>query len=112
MTEFIGPVFQPNKSKGRTYYIMPRFSMEPVYDIIEGSDHAMRSVAGAQPQLEARVMFRYTGEVFGVTSTTAKRWHREGVSLYQADEIAVKLGRHPTQLWPDWQTAEIESVKR
>jgi lambda repressor-like predicted transcriptional regulator len=31
-----------------------------------------------------------------------QRWRREGVPLYSADAIAVALGCHPVEVWPEW----------
>jgi hypothetical protein len=30
------------------------------------------------------------------------KWVRDGVPLYSADRIAIELGRHPFEIWPEW----------
>jgi lambda repressor-like predicted transcriptional regulator len=30
------------------------------------------------------------------------KWVHDGVPLYSADRIAVALGRHPVEIWPEW----------
>ena len=43
-------------------------------------------------------------EVFGVTRSTVQRWRTPncGLSIWQADKYAIKLGLHPQQIWTDW----------
>jgi hypothetical protein len=39
----------------------------------------------------------------GVTVKTAKRWIRQNtfLSLYKADRLAIRAGKHPIQVWGD-----------
>lgn len=39
-------------------------------------------------------------------------WRERGVAYFDADEIAIRLGLHPAELWPDWWQIEppIEDV--
>lgn len=30
------------------------------------------------------------------------KWVQHGVPLYSADRIAIALGRHPFEIWPEW----------
>jgi lambda repressor-like predicted transcriptional regulator len=37
------------------------------------------------------------------------KWRRRGVSLDRADAIAVALGLHPVEVWPEWYTVTEEA---
>lgn len=41
---------------------------------------------------------------FGVTRSTILRWRnpRTMLNQYDADHYAIKLGKHPSEIWPDW----------
>jgi hypothetical protein len=39
---------------------------------------------------------------FGVSKAAVSKWRERGLSCVQADELAVRLGLHPCELWPDW----------
>ena len=43
-------------------------------------------------------------EIFGVHRVTAQRWRNPTTMLDQwdADRYAVQLGKHPSEIWPDW----------
>lgn len=41
-------------------------------------------------------------EVVGVGRTAVWKWRHNGLSVEQADRIAVRLGLHPSCLWPEW----------
>lgn len=38
----------------------------------------------------------------GARRTSVYRWRRNGLSVLQADRIAIALGLHPSTLWPEW----------
>lgn len=38
----------------------------------------------------------------GVNRGQVSAWDRRGIPLDEADGLAVALGRHPAELWPDW----------
>lgn len=38
----------------------------------------------------------------GVNASAVTRWKERGLSLAQADDIAVRLGLHPMEVWPDF----------
>ena len=47
--------------------------------------------------------------VFGVSTNAVRRWHRVGLSVWQADRLAVKrLGVHPAMIWPDWGRESVD----
>ncbi len=43
-------------------------------------------------------------EVLGVSRITISQWRNKnrGLSIWQADKYAIKLGMHPQQIWTDW----------
>ena len=38
----------------------------------------------------------------GSDTATLYRYRNQGVPVFTADRLAVKLGMHPCQVWPDW----------
>lgn len=41
--------------------------------------------------------------ILGVSRRTIERWGAEGISVWRADELAIKgLGVHPASIWSDW----------
>lgn len=38
----------------------------------------------------------------GTNATKVRRWRTTGITVDDADRIAVSLGRHPVELWPNW----------
>jgi lambda repressor-like predicted transcriptional regulator len=42
----------------------------------------------------------------GVARSTIYKWRRSGLTLFQADRVAIALGVHPSTLWPDWFTVD------
>ncbi len=42
------------------------------------------------------------GEMMGVSTRTVNRWANEGVPARRADAVAISLGAHPLELWPDY----------
>lgn len=61
---------------------------------------------------EPRVPLEPLVRRYGTVSTLARalgkdrmqvsRWRRDGVPVVSADHIAVALGMHPVEVWPDW----------
>lgn len=41
-------------------------------------------------------------ELARVDRRTVHRWRHEGLTLEVADDVAVRLGFHPSEVWPDW----------
>ena len=35
-----------------------------------------------------------------------RRLRRDGLTVWQSDEIAIGLGVHPSRIWPDWWKAD------
>ena len=42
----------------------------------------------------------------GVSRQTATRWRNEGIPLFAADKLAIRLGVHPLIIWPTFHTEE------
>ena len=40
--------------------------------------------------------------ITGMSRSTLYGYRRHGLSVWQADDIAVNLGVHPSAIWPDW----------
>jgi hypothetical protein len=38
----------------------------------------------------------------GLPVTTVRKWSTQGLSTLQADEVAIRLGLHPSAIWGDW----------
>ena len=43
-------------------------------------------------------------EMFGVQRATIVRWRNQGVMFNwsMADEMAIRVGFHPAEIWPNW----------
>lgn len=41
-------------------------------------------------------------QMLGVTPRSLQRWRETGLPWGKADALAVKVGFHPSDLWPDW----------
>jgi transcriptional regulator with XRE-family HTH domain len=44
------------------------------------------------------------GAVLGVSRTRVQQWRKGTTNLdpYTADKLAIKLGKHPSQIWTNW----------
>ena len=38
----------------------------------------------------------------GYPLRTIQRWKTNGIPLYSADRLAIRLGVHPANIWPQW----------
>lgn len=62
------------------------FDFAPVAHVLEGrSTHAQERALHVSPK-------------------TLRRYKAEGLTVWQADRAAVRLGYHPANLWPQWWT--------
>lgn len=43
-----------------------------------------------------------TARALGVHPRQVYRWRAGGVTWAQADELAVAVGLHPAEVWPEW----------
>lgn len=70
-----------------------------------------------QPKYQASKLLRLTpglsdtkaATIFGVNRSTVLRWRNPKTMLDQwdADHYAIKLGKHPSEIWPDWFDIQI-----
>jgi len=47
-------------------------------------------------------------ELVGVSRTQTYRWIDAGLTAIEADEVAISLGVHPSELWVEWLTVVPE----
>jgi lambda repressor-like predicted transcriptional regulator len=64
------------------------------------------SYAGLVRWLQHRYDLEHTGyrtiaKTIGMTTNTVFMWDKTGVPLWTADKLAVKLGAHPADIWPE-----------
>lgn len=38
----------------------------------------------------------------GINARQVHRWRKTGLTVHQADVLAVRAGFHPAEVWPDW----------
>lgn len=38
----------------------------------------------------------------GLDTSTVRQWERRGLGTIRADQVAIKLGVHPSAVWTDW----------
>lgn len=48
----------------------------------------------------------------GISGESARRYESEGLTVWQADRLAVRLGFHPANVWPDWWGTAPASLRR
>jgi lambda repressor-like predicted transcriptional regulator len=64
--------------------------------------------AARQPRLPLEPLVQRCGSASalaratGIERTQLARWRRDGVPLDSADRVAIAVGRHPAEVWPDW----------
>ena len=60
-------------------------------------------------QFEEGVVASRIGQQLGVRRGTIQRWrdHETFLDPYAADHFAIKLGKHPSQIWTDWFDIEV-----
>ena len=47
-------------------------------------------------------------ELTGFSARTLHRWVHDGVPVDEADRIAVKLGMHVAEIWPEWWSLVVQ----
>lgn len=47
--------------------------------------------------------------LLGIDQASASKMATCGLTFWQADRLAVALGAHPAELWPDWMQYSISS---
>lgn len=48
----------------------------------------------------------------GHTRSAFQGWAHRGIPIYTADTIAVSLGMHPCEAWPEWPTITVAPLRR
>lgn len=41
-----------------------------------------------------------------VDINTIRRWRKDGIPYWSADEVSIKIGLHPVEIWPDYLEVE------
>ena len=73
------------------------FPLQPAFDLAtRDCDDVVRKGERAEGTILA------AAERFGVDRQLIYRWLDQGVGVYVADGIAIRLGLHPWFIWPDW----------
>lgn len=47
-------------------------------------------------------------EAAQVSRRTVHRWIKDGIPYWTADRVAIALGRHPVEVWPEWYGVDPE----
>jgi hypothetical protein len=76
------------------------FSFQPVFDLIVPVPGPTRMRAGKIIRADGDVAA--VARAVGLDRQYVYRYLEAGVSPHVADAIAVRLGRHPVAIWPDW----------
>ena len=75
------------------------FSLEPV---VELARRELRFLNGKAGRRWGQGPIAATAIRLGINRQMVHRWLHEGLGVYQADEIAIMLGLHPSCIWPEW----------
>lgn len=70
------------------------------------------AILGERPDiapLEGQLRAAAENRALGVDRAQRYRWRQIGISVYDADRLAVRLGTHPALIWDDW-FADCETV--
>ena len=68
---------------------------------------------GRQPRLPLDPLVRMYGSVsmlaiaLGRHRTQVSEWNANGIPVVSADRVAVALGMHPIEVWPDWYEVDV-----
>jgi hypothetical protein len=71
----------------------------------------------AQPRLSLEPLVRSHGGVSGLARalgrdrTQVSAWRSRGVTVAMADNVAVAVGLHPVEVWPEWYSLCEEDVE-
>lgn len=82
------------------------FTLTPLVPLVGG--HVGRGANQWDPGFAERLAV-VVGRVWGFPGDAARkrvgRWHTLGLTVTEADRLAVALGRHPAEIWPEWNRA-------
>ena len=88
--------------------MIERFPFEPLIPIIEARYRQPNDGDGVHYSVVG--ICAKTAAVTGVARGRVQSWHRYGLSLTHADEVACALGLHGGQIWPTQWSATAEEV--
>lgn len=80
-----------------------RWPFEPLEPLIEAR-YRNHPAAGNNRATTIGIAGR-AGHVLDVNASQIHLWRRDGLPDQAADRIALRLGYHPAQIWPDWHAA-------
>ena len=79
-----------------------RFGLRPVMDFIRATwEGTAASGRGGSGDVRGALIAQ-TALALGIDRQCIYRWLHDGLGVYQADVIAIILGCHPVEIWPDW----------
>ena len=79
-----------------------RFPLSPLLEAARFNDVKLeREWSGPKRtrRTDAQIAFADRLNLEGKTVST---WHQFGIPAYDADRVAIGLGFHPWEIWPDW----------
>lgn len=54
---------------------------------------------------------RHAARIIGCSRSTIQRWSVDGMTVAAADRVAIGLGVHPVELWPElWGAMEVAAT--
>ena len=93
----------------RSVHPSPTFSFRPVLALIRERLRWHREYTGevnrwGEPKVRNRRagMTTKIAQMLGANYYSVQNWRKNGMTAVTADRIAVKLGKHPIELWPDF----------
>ena len=88
---------------------MTALPLAPVERLVgHGDQHENLSFRDAHQAATARSV----ALALNVCRGTVQRWRREGLSAIQADRVAIHLGLHPLEIWPEWADMPLPKMGR
>lgn len=66
------------------------------------SPRARQPRVSLEPLVERYGNVSVLARALGVDRAQVARWRSDGVPIESADRIAVAVGRHPAEVWPEW----------
>lgn len=82
------------RARGGGHLPRVRFPAEPALRLAERLFRPLPGTTEAGNRLLARVL--------GIDDRTVVYWKRHGLGPEAADRLAIALGRHPGDIWPEW----------
>jgi len=87
----------------------PRFDYSRLEVMLLGSDHLTRQRSGGNSRMkDTQVMPAVVAAACNTHQSQVHRWKKEGLTFYAADKAAIAIGKHPSVIWPEWESAGID----